>query len=115
VFINKHTRTAARRAIDSRSAEKIVAYSFAAVTLMLVGIATVVAFGSASAVAAGAALGHGMAATPTLSGIGSVLATLAVVAIVTAVVAPIKQRLLRTRKASAPVRQPARATVAPSV
>lgn len=81
---------------------KMIAYFFAAVAVALVSVGIVVAFGSTSA-----AVGHGMAATPNLSGIGSVLVNLAIVAVITAIVSPIKQRLGRNRQAGAPAgRQP---------
>jgi uncharacterized membrane protein len=92
---------------------KFIAYFFAAVAVALVVVGLVFAFGTTSAVAAA---GHGMSATPNLSGVASVLVNLAVVAVITAIVAPIKQRLERKRQASAPARrQHAQTTAAPSV
>ena len=92
---------------------KIVAYFFAAVAVALVVVGIVFAFGTTSAVAA---VGHGMAATPSLAGIGNVFVNLGIVAVITAIVAPIKQRLGRKRQASAPARrQPTQTTAAPSV
>ena len=54
--------------------------------------------------------GHGMESGFNLAGIVEILPTLAIVAIVTAIVAPIKQRLLNKRRASTPVRSPKVAT-----
>ncbi len=48
--------------------------------------------------------GHGMESGFSLAGIVEILPTLAIVAIVTAIVAPIKQRLLNKRRPSAPAR-----------
>jgi len=48
--------------------------------------------------------GHGMESGFNLAGIVQILPTLAIVAIVTAIVAPIKQRLLNKRRPSAPTR-----------
>jgi hypothetical protein len=56
--------------------------------------------------------GHGMESGFNLGGIVEILPTLAIVAIVTAIVAPIKQRLLNKRRPSAPVRGPQIATPA---
>jgi len=54
--------------------------------------------------------GHGMESGFNLGGIVQILPTLAIVAIVTAIVAPIKQRLLNKRRPSAPARRPQAAT-----
>jgi len=90
---------------------KIIAYFFAAVAVALVVVGIVFAFGASS----GVAVGHGMSATPSLAGIGNVLVNLGVVAIITAIVAPIKQRLGGKRQAGAPARrQPTPASTAPS-
>ena len=67
--------------------------------------------GSAGATAAGMG-GHGMESGFNLAGIVEILPTLAIVAIVTAVVAPIKQRLLSQRRPSASARGPKVATPA---
>jgi len=92
---------------------KIIAYFFAAIAVALVVVGIVSAFGATSTVAA---VGHGMAATPSLSGIGNVLVNLGIVAVITAIVAPLKQRLGRKRQAGAPARrQPAPTTAASSV
>jgi hypothetical protein len=91
---------------------KFIAYFFAAVAVALVVIGLVFAFGTTSSVAV---VGHGMAATPNLSGIGNVVVNLAVVAVITAIVAPIKQHLERKRQAGAAARrQPAQAAGSPS-
>jgi hypothetical protein len=56
--------------------------------------------------------GHDMESGFNLAAIAQILPTLAIVAIVTAVVAPIKQRLLNKRGPSAPARGPQVATPA---
>lgn len=61
---------------------------------------------------AGGMGGHGMESSFNLGGIVEILPTLAIVAIVTAIVAPIKQRLLNKRRPSTPVRSPKVATPA---
>jgi len=50
--------------------------------------------------------GHGMESGFNLGGIVQILPTLAIVAIVTAIVAPIKQRLLNKRRPSPPAGGP---------
>ncbi len=67
--------------------------------------------GSSGAIAGGMG-GHGMESGFNLGGIVQILPTLAIVAIVTAIVAPIKQRLLNKRRSSAPARRPQTATPA---
>jgi len=61
---------------------------------------------------AGGMGGHGMESSFNLAGIVQILPTLAIVAIVTAIVTPIKQRLLNKRRPSAPARGPQAATPA---
>jgi hypothetical protein len=56
--------------------------------------------------------GHGMESGFNLAGIVQILPTLAIVAIVTAIVAPIKQRLLNKRRPAALARRPQAATPA---
>jgi hypothetical protein len=92
---------------------KIIAYCFAALAVALVVVGIVFTFGTTSAAVA---VGHGMSATPSLSSIGNVFVNLGVVAIITAIISPIKQRLGRKRQAGGPARrQPAQTTAAPSV
>ena len=67
---------------------------------------------SSSGTMAGGMGGHGMESGFNLAGIVLILPTLAIVAIVTAIVAPIKQRLLNKRRPSAPARSPKVATPA---
>jgi hypothetical protein len=55
---------------------------------------------------------HGMESGFSLAGIVEILPTLAIVAIVAAIVAPIKERLLNKRRPSAPARGPKVATPA---
>ncbi len=50
--------------------------------------------------------GHGMQSGFNVGGIIEILPTLAIVGIVTAIVAPIKQRLTSKRRPSAPARRP---------
>ena len=59
--------------------------------------------------------GHGMQSGFNLGGIVEILPTLAIVGIVTAIVSPIKQRLISKRWPSAPARRPQSATPAASV
>ena len=60
--------------------------------------------GGSTGTLAGEMHGHGMESSFNLGGIVQILPTLAIVAIVTAIVAPIKQRLLSKRRPSAPAR-----------
>jgi hypothetical protein len=59
--------------------------------------------------------GHGMQSGFNLGGIVEILPTLAIVGIVTAIVSPIKQRLISKRRPSAPDRRPQPATPPVSV
>ena len=59
--------------------------------------------------------GRGMQSGFNLGSIVEILPTLAIVGIVTAIVAPIKQRLISKRRPSAPARRPQPATPAASV
>lgn len=99
---------------------KLIGRTFAvlAAALVVVGfwLAIGALSGSAGTVAGGmgghAMGGHGMESRFNLAGIVQILPTLAIVAIVTAVVAPIKQRLLTKRRPSVPARGPKVATPA---
>jgi len=84
-----------------------------AVAMVVVGfwMAVGALTGSAGTVA-GELGGHHMQGGFNLGGIVEILPTLAVVAIVTAIVAPIKQRLLNKRRPSVPARRPQTATPA---
>jgi hypothetical protein len=56
--------------------------------------------------------GHGMESGFNLAGIVQILPTLAIVTLITAIVAPIKQRLLNKRRPNMPARGPKVATPA---
>ena len=80
-----------------------------AAALVVVGFWLVIGALSASSGAVGAIGGMGgghMQGGFNLAGIADLFPTLAVVAIVTAVVAPLKQRLISTRQPSTPARRP---------
>jgi len=96
---------------------KYIAYGFALLAIALVSVGVFTAIGSSSAAAVSMASGrHGTAIEPSLSSIGNVFVNLAVVAVITAIVAPIKQRLERKRQAGVPARrQPAQPGVTPSI
>ena len=76
-----------------------------AAALVVVGFWLAVgALSGSNATMAGGMGGHDMESGFNLGGIVQILPTLAVVAIITAIVAPIKQRLLNKRRPSAPAR-----------
>ena len=80
-----------------------------AAALVVVGFWLVIGALSASSGAVGAIGGMGgghMQGGFNLAGIADLFPTLAVVAIVTAIVAPLKQRLISTRRPSTPARRP---------
>jgi hypothetical protein len=92
---------------------KLIGRTLAVLAAAAIVIAFWLAVGSlsgSSGTMAGGMGGHGMESGFNLGGIIEILPTLAVVAIVTAVVAPIKQRLLNKRRPSAPARGPQVAT-----
>ena len=92
---------------------KLIGRTLAVLAAALVVVAFWLAIGSVSgstSTIAGGMGGHGMESSFNLAGIVEILPTLAIVAIVTAVVAPIKQRLLNKRRPAAPVRRPQAAT-----
>ena len=94
---------------------KLIGRTLAVLAAALVVVAFWLAIGSvsgSSGTMAGGMGGHGMESGFNLAGIVQILPTLAVVAIVTAIVAPIKQRLLNKRQPSTPVRRPQVATPA---
>ena len=80
-----------------------------AAALVVVGFWLVIGALSASSGAVGAIGGMGgghMQGGFNLAGIADLFPTLAIVAIVTAIVAPLKQRLISTRRPSTPARRP---------
>ena len=86
---------------------KLIGRTLAVLAAALVVVGFWLAIGSLSGsagTAAGGMGGHAMESGFNLAGIVQILPTLAIVAIVTAVVAPIKQRLLNKRRPSAPAR-----------
>ena len=86
---------------------KLIGRTLAILAAALVVVAFWLAVGSlsgSSATIVGGMGGHGMESGFNLAGIVQILPTLAIVAIVTAIVAPIKQRLLSKRRPSAPAR-----------
>ena len=94
---------------------KLIGRTLAVLAAALVVVAFWLAVGSlsgSSGTMAGGMGGHGMESGFNLAGIVQILPTLAIVAIVTAIVAPIKQRLLNKRRPSAPARAPQVATPA---
>ena len=95
---------------------KYIAYAFALLAIALVVVGLVTAVGSSGAAAAGATVArHGMAMGPSLSSIGNVFVNFAIVAVITAIVSPLKRRLERKRQASAPARRnPAKPATADS-
>ncbi len=94
---------------------KLIGRTLAVLAAAMVVVAFWLAVGSLSGstgMMAGGMGGHGMESGVNLGGIVEILPTLAIVAIVTAIVAPIKQRLLNKRRPSAPARGPQGATPA---
>jgi hypothetical protein len=94
---------------------KLIGRTLAVLAAALVVVGFWLAIGSLSgstATVAGEMGGHAMQSSFNLAGIVQILPALAVVAIVTAIVAPIKQRLLSKRRPSAPARRPQTATPA---
>jgi len=88
---------------------KLIGRTLAVLAAAMVVVAFWLAVGSLSGstgMMAGGMGGHGMESGFSLAGIVEILPTLAIVAIVTAIVAPIKQRLLNKRWSSAPARRP---------
>jgi len=84
-----------------------------AAALVVVGFWMLIGALSGSAgTMAGEMGGHGMESGFNLGGIVQLIPTLAVVAIVTAIVAPIKQRWLNKRRPNLPARSPKVATPA---
>jgi hypothetical protein len=86
---------------------KLIGRTLAVLAAALVVVAFWLAVGSlsgSSGAIAGGMGGHGMESGFSLGGIVQILPPLAIVAIVTAIVAPIKQRLLNKRRPSTPVR-----------
>ena len=86
---------------------KLIGRTLAVLAAALVVVGFWLAIGSVSGSSGtipGGMGGHGMESGFNLGGIVQILPTLAVVAIVTAIVAPIKQRLLNKRRPSTPVR-----------
>jgi hypothetical protein len=94
---------------------KLIGRTLAVLAAAMVVVTFWLAIGSVSGstgTMAGGMGGHGMESGFNLAGIVQILPTLAIVAIVTAIVAPIKQRLLNKRRPSAPARGPQVATPA---
>ena len=94
---------------------KLIGRTLAVLAAALIVVGFWLAVGSLSGstgTMAGGMGGHGMENGFNLGGIVQLLPTLAIVAIVTAVVAPLKQRLLSKRRPSAPARGPRVATPA---
>ena len=94
---------------------KLIGRTLAILAAAVAVVAFWLAVGSLSGSSATIADGmgrHGMESGFNLAGIVQILPTLAVVAIVTAIGAPIKQRLLNKRRLNAPVRGPKVATPA---
>jgi hypothetical protein len=94
---------------------KLIGRTLAVLAAAMVVVAFWLAIGSVSGstgTMAGGMGGHGMESGFNLAGIVQILPTLAIVAIVTAIVAPIKQRLLNKRRPNAPARGPQAATPA---
>ena len=94
---------------------KLICRTLAVLAAAMVVVGFLLAIGSMSGSAgtmAGGMGGHGMESGFNLGGIVQILPTLAIVAIVTAIVAPIKQRLLTKRRPAAPARAPRVATPA---
>ena len=94
---------------------KLIGRTLAVLAAAMVVVGFWLAIGSLSgstATMAGGMGGHGMESGFNLGGIVQILPALAIVAIVTAIVAPIKQRLLNKRRPSAPVRGSQTATPA---
>ena len=86
---------------------KLIGRTLAVLAAALVVVTFWLAVGSlsgSSATIAGRMGGHAMESGFNLAGIVQILPTLASVAIVTAIIAPIKQRLLHKRRPSAPAR-----------
>ena len=94
---------------------KLIGRTLAVLAAALVVVGFWLAVGSLSGGTATMAAhrgGHGMQSSFNPAGIVEILPTLAIVTIVTAIVAPIKQRLLSKRRPSAPARGPKVATPA---
>ena len=94
---------------------KLIGRTLAVMAAALIVVGFWLAVGSLSGstgAIAGEMGGHGMESGFNLGGFVQILPTLAIVAIVTAIVAPIKQRLLNKRRPSAPARGPKVATPA---
>jgi hypothetical protein len=94
---------------------KLIGRTLAVLAAALVVVGFWLAIGSlsgSSSSMAGEMGGHGMESGFKLAGIVEILPTLAIVAIVTAIVAPIKQRLLNKRRPSVLARRPQTATPA---
>ena len=86
---------------------KLIGRTLAVLAAALVVVAFWLAIGSVTGSSGAIAArmgGHGMESGFNLGGIVEILPTLAIVAIVTAAVAPLKQRLLNKRRPSAPAR-----------
>jgi hypothetical protein len=94
---------------------KLIGRTLAVLAAAMVVVGFWLALGSvsgSSGTMAGGMGGHDMESSFNLARIVEVLPTLAIVAIVTAIVAPIKQRMLNKRRSSAPARRPQAATPA---
>ncbi len=76
---------------------KLVGRTLAIMAAALVVVGFWLAIGSLSGSTGAMAGGHGMGSGVNLAGIVDILPTLAIVAIVTAIVSPLKQRLLAKR------------------
>ena len=86
---------------------KVIGRTFAVLAAALVIVAFCMAVGwlrGSSGTMAGGMGGHGMDGEFNLGGIVQILPTLAIVAIITAIVAPINQRLLNKRRPNTPAR-----------
>jgi len=87
---------------------KVIGRTLAILTAAMVIVGIALAVGSIGSAAAGPAAanameqGHEMARGASLAGLGTVALNLGVVALITAVVSPIKQHLVRKRKAATP-------------
>jgi uncharacterized BrkB/YihY/UPF0761 family membrane protein len=86
-----------------------------AATLVIVGVLLTIGSLNASMSLGSDMAGHGMQRGFNLAGIVQILPTLAIVGIITAVVAPIKQRLTSKRRPNTPARRPQVTTAAPSL
>ena len=87
-----------------------------AAALVIVGILLVIGSFSANGSTLGGHMdSHGMQEGFNLAGIVEILPTLAIVAIITAIVAPIKQRLISKRRPSTPAQRAQSSTPAASL